>query len=107
MIVEEATYEYTKCRTAHMTLFGGGFFLQPNPIDFDYVFKQADLSDNATIYVTVGVCLAACLLLLIWAGWQDRKDLLVRFLSLNPNPDGRGHNFFSPSALNRYNLKFL
>ena len=90
MIVEETTYEYTKCRTAHMTLFGGGFFVQPNTINFDYVFKQADLSDNVTIYSTVAICLATCLLMLIWAGWQDRRDRLVGGFSLAGRTEGTG-----------------
>ena len=83
MYVEEATYEYTRCRTSHMTLFGAGFFVQPNTINFDYVFKQADLSDNVTIYSTVAICLAAFLVFLLWAGWQDHRDLVVRLFQSN------------------------
>jgi hypothetical protein len=77
LIVEETTYEYTKCRSAHMTLFGGGFFVQPNTIDFDYVFKYSDFSDNTTIYSTMIICLATFLILLLWARWKDTRDILV------------------------------
>jgi hypothetical protein len=76
-MVEETTYEYTKCRSAHMTLFGGGFFVQPNTIDFDYVFKYADFSDNTTIYSTMIISLATFLILLLWARWKDTRDILV------------------------------
>ena len=68
-----------------MTLFGGGFFVQPNTIDFDYVFKYADFSDNTTIYATVLICLATFLLLLLWAKWQDTRDMLVSQIQKNFN----------------------
>ena len=27
-----------------MTLFGGGFFVQPNSLDFDFIFSESDFS---------------------------------------------------------------
>ena len=57
-----------------MTLFGGGFFIQPNKIDFQYVFASADMEDDLTIHMAVLVCLLVFLLMEVWACWQDRRD---------------------------------
>lgn len=57
----------TQCRTHHLTAFAAGFFVVPNPIDFDYIFAKASFEDNITIYMTVIITLSLYLLLLIWA----------------------------------------
>ena len=44
MSVLNTTYEVTTCLTSHMTLFGGGFFVQPNTLDFKFIFAEADFS---------------------------------------------------------------
>ena len=44
MSVNETSYEVTTCVTSHMTLFGGGFFVQPNTVDFKFIFAKSDFS---------------------------------------------------------------
>ena len=83
--VESTTYEETTCLTPHLTLFGGGFFTQPNAIDFEYVMAEADFNDNVTIYTTIIVCLILMVMMLIWARWQDWKD--IKRLASIPLPD--------------------
>ena len=83
--VLNTTYDITTCKSSHMTLFGGGFFLQPNTVNFQYVFASADLDDNVTVYATVLVGLVIFFLLLCWAWWQDRRDLSK--LGSMPLPD--------------------
>jgi hypothetical protein len=85
MEVLNTTYDITTCKSSHMTLFGSGFFIQPNTIDFQYVFASSDFEDNLTIHMTVLVSLVVFLALLVWAWWQDRQDL--RQLGSLPLPD--------------------
>ena len=72
--VLSTTYEVTTCGSAHMTLFGAGFFVQPNTLDFDFIMAKADFSDNLTIYTAILVSVIAYLLFLIWAKYQDIQD---------------------------------
>ena len=44
MSVLNTSYEVTTCLSSHMTLFGGGFFVQPNSLDFDFIFAESDFS---------------------------------------------------------------
>lgn len=44
MSVLNTSYEVTTCLSSHMTLFGGGFFIQPNSLDFDFIFAESDFS---------------------------------------------------------------
>ena len=46
----------------------------PEPIDWNYVFANADFMKNKTIYVTVIVLCALFTLLLLYARYKDRKD---------------------------------
>ena len=36
------TYHMTECVSSHMTLFGAGFFVQPNTVDFKFIYAEAD-----------------------------------------------------------------
>ena len=63
--VVNTTYEETVCRSEHLTLFGAGFFVQPNSLDFQYIMAEADFSDNVTIYMTILVTLIIFLICLI------------------------------------------
>ena len=75
MVVESTTFHETTCLTAHLTMFGGGFFVQPNTIDFEYVLARADFTDNITIYSAILTSIILLLLFLIWGRWQDMKDV--------------------------------
>ena len=74
-IVLSTTYEETICLTSHLTMFGSGFFVQPNINDFQYILAHADFKDNLTVYITVLVVIIVYLLSLIWAGMQDMWDI--------------------------------
>ena len=36
--------QVTTCLSSHMTLFGGGFFVQPHSLDFKFIFAESDFS---------------------------------------------------------------
>nr|XP_042904172.1 uncharacterized protein LOC107445474 [Parasteatoda tepidariorum] len=63
------------CLCNHLTMFGSGFLVAPNTIDFDYVFANTKFENNLTIYLTLIITFATYVLLAIWARWKDRKDL--------------------------------
>ncbi|KFM71583.1 Polycystic kidney disease protein 1-like 2, partial [Stegodyphus mimosarum] len=63
------------CLCNHLTMFGSGFLVAPNQIDFSYVFANANFEDNVTIYSTLIVTFSVYIILVIWARWKDKKDL--------------------------------
>ena len=67
MVIREAYYATTHCRSDHLTTFATGFLVIPNSINFDYIFANASLADNLTIYICVIVTLVLFLILLIWS----------------------------------------
>ena len=75
MEVLNATYNETVCMSSHMTLFGGGFFIENTPTSFEFIKKLADFDDNITIYMTVLMTLLLYLVSLIVARWIDYKDV--------------------------------
>jgi hypothetical protein len=65
----------THCYSTHLTSFAGGFIVLPKPVNWNYVFANADFTRNMTIYLTVICVTALFLLLLIYARYKDRKDV--------------------------------
>ena len=66
----------TYCYCDHLTSFGSGFAVQPNAIDFAFVFSNADFLSNPTLYITEIFIGVLYIVLFIWARRQDKKDLL-------------------------------
>ena len=66
-----------QCRCNHLTAFGGGFVIAPNPIDLDKVFTEfTRLGETGNYMVLVMVCsiFGVYLLVLIWARKADMLD---------------------------------
>jgi hypothetical protein len=65
----------TQCFSTHLTTFASGFIVLPNPINWNYVFANADFMKNKTVYLTV-ICVSIIyLLVIIYARYKDKKDL--------------------------------
>jgi len=65
----------TECYSTHLTIFAGGFFVLPEPINWNYVFVNANFNKNKTIYLTI-ICVSILyLLLIIYARYKDKKDI--------------------------------
>ncbi len=64
-----------ECYSTHLTTFAGGFIVLPSPINWNYVFTNADFNKNKTIYLTVIVISIVYLLLIIYARYKDKKDI--------------------------------
>ncbi|CAF1188688.1 unnamed protein product, partial [Adineta ricciae] len=65
----------TECLSTHLTTFAGGFLVLPAPINWNYVFANADFNRNKTIYITV-ICVSILyLLIMTYARYKDRKDI--------------------------------
>ncbi|KAG1652539.1 Polycystic kidney disease protein 1-like 2 [Nymphon striatum] len=88
--VESIEVDGINCRSNHMTTFGSGFFVKPNTIDFDYVFANANIEDNITIYLTVIISFVIYILLLIWARHKDKKD--KEKIGATPLPDNNSNH---------------
>jgi polycystin 1L2 len=77
-------YNETECFSTHLTTFAGGFLVLPSPINWNYVFANADFNKNKTIYLTV-ICISILyFLLIIYARYEDKKDIekvRINFLS--------------------------
>lgn len=71
----ETEVSRTQCRCSHATVFGGGLVVQPNKIDWNFVFSNAEFYKNPTLYIAEIVTLVVFVLAAIWARHQDRKDV--------------------------------
>jgi hypothetical protein len=68
-------HEITQCFSTHLTTFASGFVVLPAPINWNYVFANADFVRNKTIYLTVICVCLLYIILIIYARLKDRKDL--------------------------------
>ncbi|CAF0859705.1 unnamed protein product [Rotaria sordida] len=85
LIVGPLTNHYeTECFSSHLTTFAGGFIILPAPINWNYVFANADFLKNKTVYLTI-ICMSVIyIILIIYARFQDRKDIVK--LGVTPLP---------------------
>ncbi|KAL3878017.1 hypothetical protein ACJMK2_035653 [Sinanodonta woodiana] len=71
------TYNKTQCLCTHLTSFGGDSAVPPNKIDFKNVWaKFKNLNDNAAVFSTVIAVLGLYILIIIWARYKDKQDLI-------------------------------
>lgn len=75
------------CLCNHLTSFGGGFVVAPNPIDFDKVFEGfKNLSDNVSVFATIITALAVYILMAVWLRRKDKKDeTMVSVTEISPH----------------------
>lgn len=63
------------CRCKHLTSFGGGLLVKPNPIDFDKVWIAFDdIHNNMAVLATMISIFLLYLLVIIWARRADIRD---------------------------------
>jgi len=75
----------TQCYSTHLTTFAGGFLVLPAPVNWNYVFANADFAKNKTVYLTVICVCVIYLALIVYARHQDKKD--IEKLGVTPLPD--------------------
>jgi polycystin 1L2 len=78
-------YDQTQCYSTHLTTFAGGFVVLPSPINWNYVFANADFAKNKTVYLTVICVCVIYIILVIYARLKDKRD--VEKLGVTPLPD--------------------
>ena len=72
---DKTKIEQVHCLCNHLTSFGGGFVVAPNPIDFDKVFEGfKNLSDNIAVLATIVTAFAIYILLAILLRRMDKRD---------------------------------
>ncbi|CAF1285557.1 unnamed protein product [Rotaria sordida] len=77
-----------QCFFNHLSTFAGGLLILPEPINWNYVFANADFMKNKTIYLTIILITVFYIILIIYARRSDQKDvekLAVTYLNDN-NP---------------------
>ncbi|CAF0849209.1 unnamed protein product [Adineta steineri] len=86
LIVGSSTNHYeTECLSTHLTTFAGGFIVLPAPINWSYVFANADFMKNKTVYLTMIFTSIIYIILMIYACFKDKKDF--EKLGVTPLPD--------------------
>ena len=86
LVVGSLTDHYqTQCYAKHLTKFTGSFNVLPQPVNWQYVFANADFARNKTIYLTIISVSVIYVLLIIYARHYDKKDL--QKLGVTPLPD--------------------
>ena len=68
-------HRQTQCFSTHLTTFAGGFLVLPAPVNWNYVFANADFAKNKTIYITLIIVCVLYILLILFARFKDRKDI--------------------------------
>ncbi|UJR27333.1 hypothetical protein I4U23_008626 [Adineta vaga] len=81
----KTSHTQTQCFTNHLTTFAGGWVVLPAPINWNYVFANADFTKNITIYMTLILLAVAFTIIMIYARRKDKKD--VEKLGVTPLPD--------------------
>ncbi|CAF4044663.1 unnamed protein product, partial [Rotaria sp. Silwood2] len=81
----QTTYGKTQCYTNHLTTFAGGWIVLPAPINWNYVFANADFSKNKTIYLTMILLAIFYIAFMIYARYKDKRD--IEKLGVTPLPD--------------------
>ncbi|KAG1652740.1 Polycystic kidney disease protein 1-like 2 [Nymphon striatum] len=90
-MIRSADMDSIDCEATEMDgTFGGGFIVQPNVIDFDYVFENASFVDNLTIYLTICISFGMYLIMLVWCRRKDRQDIIM--MGAAPLPDNNLNN---------------
>ncbi|CAF2863540.1 unnamed protein product [Rotaria sp. Silwood2] len=90
LLVGSQTNHYqNQCFSTHLTTFAGGFLVLPAPINWNYVFANADFMKNKTVYLTIICIYILYFLLVIYARYKDKKD--IEKLGVTPLPD----NYFN------------
>ncbi|CAF1479120.1 unnamed protein product, partial [Rotaria sordida] len=76
LIVGSLTNHYQiQCFSNHLTSFAGGFIILPAPINWNYVFTNADFMKNKTVYLTIIFVSIIYIILMIYARFNDKKDI--------------------------------
>ena len=73
----QSTKHRLLCLCNHLTSFGGGLLIAPNPIDMDTVFKELsrlDETGNFGVLVTIIFVFCMYLMAIVLANGADRKD---------------------------------
>jgi len=73
----QSTKHRLLCLCNHLTSFGGGLLIAPNPIDMDTVFKELsrlDETGNFGVLLTIIFVLCLYLMAIVLAKGADRKD---------------------------------
>ena len=73
LAVLNTTYYTTTYISSHMTLYGAGFFVQPNAVDFKFIYAQSDFQDNILVYSTILISIILYMLFLIMAKIKDLR----------------------------------
>ncbi|CAF3596750.1 unnamed protein product [Rotaria sp. Silwood1] len=91
LLVGSQTNHYqTQCFSTHLTTFAGGFLVLPAPINWNYVFANADFMKNKTVYLTIICIYILYFLLVIYARYKDKKD--IEKLGVTPLSDNDSNN---------------
>ena len=73
-LYEDTNLDYAHCSSNHLTSFAGGLFITPSTINYQYVFANASITQNPTIYATVIFIACLYVVFAIWSRLKDNQD---------------------------------
>ncbi|CAF1454324.1 unnamed protein product [Rotaria sp. Silwood1] len=95
LLVGSQTNHYqTQCFSTHLTTFASGFLVLPAPINWNYVFTNADFMKNKTVYLTIICIYILYFLLVIYARYKDKKDIEKLGVTPLSNNDSNDQYFY-------------
>jgi hypothetical protein len=65
----------TQCFSIYPTRIAASFNILPIPINWNYVFANSNFIKNKTIYLTIISACIIYIILMIYAGFQDKQDI--------------------------------
>jgi hypothetical protein len=84
----------TQCFSTHVATFASGFLVLPSPINWNYVFANANFMRNKTIYLTVICICLIYILLMIYSRYKDKKDLEKLGITILPDNHRQDQYFY-------------
>ncbi|KAH6941865.1 hypothetical protein HPB50_023671 [Hyalomma asiaticum] len=94
-VLMDSDEQFVHCSCEHSSIFAGGLFIAPHPIDFtDLGFLLLAMSNNVVMSVIISTVWVVYLLVMVWAWREDTRDEAaagIEYLAENQQDDTFGY----------------
>ncbi|XP_065309872.1 polycystin-1-like [Dermacentor albipictus] len=94
-VLADSDEQFVHCACEHNSIFAGGLFIAPHPIDFsDLGFLLLTMSSNLVMTIIISAVWLVYMLVMVWAAKQDARDegaAGIEYLAENEQDDAFGY----------------
>ncbi|XP_075529149.1 uncharacterized protein LOC142560737 isoform X1 [Dermacentor variabilis] len=94
-VLADSDEQFVDCACEHNSIFAGGLFIAPHPIDFtDLGFLLLTMSSNLVMTIIISSVWLVYLLVMVWAAKHDARDegaAGIEYLAENEQDDAFGY----------------